>query len=440
MAGPWELFQEAPQEPWANYAPAAAPQKPFTLMDTWPARMARDVYEFARTPIDIGQGKFSPQPETPGVLTEEDVARQRFVQEELRNRAMTGAALLSPINPAVRSGGAAVAGASDLALKRQPPTQKALIATGAKQIDDSANMGVEFQPNVIRDMGAAIESELQQQGFNDKLAPKTFGILSELRTPPDDAVATIGNIQTLRRTLSKAAESIDNTERGAAVRAIRGLDRRLSQVPDESVLAQTSAAAGAGPAVDQAKAAAALYKSGRDNYAAGMRSAEITGKERAAELRAAAANSGLNLDNANRQRIASVLIDDAGTRGYSPKEIAQMERVVRGAPLTNAMRYVGNLFGGGGGLGQAVTGGIGAAAGAGAAGMPGAFVGAATPAAIGAIAKRGANALTSREMKLLDAMIRQRSPLAAQMPQVAPYPTMQDALIRALMLAQQGQQ
>lgn len=192
-----------------------------------------------------------------------------------------------------------------------------------------------------------------------------------------------------------------------------------------------------------AAAAARALADARGNYAAGKRSDKLTGLDEAAELRAAASHSGQNGDNAARQRIASLLLNPKQAAGYSSEELAALEEVVRGTASRNALRFVGNLAGGGGGLGAVVTGGVAGAAGGSIGGPLGAVAGAAIP-AVGFGAKKVANALTSRAVDRADELVRMRSPLYEQMMSDASMsavaPERRAAIVRALMAAQQEQE
>src|SRR5690606_31145109 len=162
-----------------------------------------------------------------------------------------------------------------------------------------------------------------------------------------------------------------------------------------------------------------LFKRGRGNYAAAMRSNDLTGKlDRAntgilerAEVRAQAANSGRNIDNTIRSKVASLLEKPKEVSGFSDPELAALNKVVEGGAGRNTARYIGNLLGGGGGIGQAGIGALGGAGGAAVAGIPGAAVGAIAPAAVGAGAKAIANQLAKRSLNQVDELVRTRSPL-----------------------------
>ncbi|MCW5692565.1 MAG: hypothetical protein KIT48_09380 [Pseudolabrys sp.] len=193
----------------------------------------------------------------------------------------------------------------------------------------------------------------------------------------------------------------------AASQAIRGLDEFIPNVSQKDVLAGTPAAT------------ADLLKRGRGNYAAAMRSNDLTGTlDRAttgilerAESRAQAANSGRNIDNTIRQKVASLLEKPKEVSGFSDKELEALSGVLQGGPARNTARYIGNLLGGGGGVGQAGISALGGGAGAAVGGIPGALIGGVAPAVAGAGSKAIANALAKRSLNNVDELVRMRSPL-----------------------------
>ncbi len=126
-------------------------------------------------------------------------------------------------------------------------------------------------------------------------------------------------------------------------------------------------------------------------------------------MRAAAANSGQNVANTVRQRMADILLKPKEQRGFAPEELQMMEEIVRGSTAGNALRATGNLLGGGGGLGAAVSAAVGGMATAGLGG-----VGAVAP-VIGFAMKQLSNKLTLRQTEKLSELIRSNAPLASSM-------------------------
>lgn len=359
--------------------------------------------------------------------------------DEATGRVLEAASVISPINPAVRAGDRAIPGVARNMQRSKPPvpSRQELLDEATGQYDAVRNSGVDYKPSAVADLAKSLRTELEQDGILNVKggAEGTHQILGMLDTPPRGSVAVqIQHLEAARRAFSEIAQKSPNpTDRGAAQRAVGRISEFIERADPASVVA--GPAAEAGRTIGQA----------RSNYAAGSRSGEITGIEHAADLRAAAANSGQNFGNSERQRVASFLLnrDGRNTRGYTPEEIAQLEGVVRGSKTANALRFGSNVLGGGGGLGMAVTGGLGAAAGAAAGGPAGAGVGAIVGPIAGAGMKAGSNALTRSALRKVDRATRARSALMQERLRNAPMevgPTRRKAaLMRALLLAGQGQ-
>ncbi len=369
MAGPWEQYAaEAPADgPWAQYADHPEVKK-FGLGDTWPAKLAKSVYSAVTLPGDVMSGQTQVDPSNP----------------EFIGRTLDLAAAGTPMVPKTA--------ASLIAPKVGLPTAEELKAAANSGYDTARNMGVDIKPEAVANTAQTLAANLEKDGINAKLAPKTFGIIDELAAPPAGSVATLSNLETARRALGNAAKDFLNpTEQLAAKRAQQHLDDYLGGIPQADVLAG-----------DAAQASKVLSEA-RQNYAASKRSEQINGQVDIAEGNAAAANSGLNIGNSVRQRFNSILKSDKKSSGFTDAEIAQMEKVRDGTALGNTARYAGNLLGGGGGLGSVAS----AAVGAGSLGP----IGAAAP-AVGYALKKLSDASVNRQVRKLDEMTRARAPLA----------------------------
>ncbi|MGV2110156.1 hypothetical protein ACQZ46_02640 [Agrobacterium salinitolerans] len=359
------------------------------------------------------------------------------VSPEAIARSAEFAATVSPMNPAVRAGDLAVPG-----LKRamrpatvEPPTAQALKEAAQEGYESLRNLDARYSSQSISDMATKLENTLYQQGINDKTAPKTIATLRELQKPGEGAFATSSNIETIRRTFGKIGEDFANqTDRNAGKFARGAIDNFLAKPPDGAVLPG---------AEDAAAQAGRVAANARADYAASKRSGRLNDLQDAAELRAAAANSGQNLGNAIRSRAASVLLNPKASSGFTENELAAIRKVAEGTTGANITRYVGNLLGGGGGLGAGFTAtatGLAAAASTGNPYM--AAVGAAAPLA-GAGSKQLSNIMTERALRAVDAATRKRSPLYQQMLRDAPMepvaPVATNGFLRSLLLGAQGE-
>lgn len=388
-----------------------APKKKFGIEDTWPVRLAKGVYNAVTLPGDVSQGNVQ--------MTGAD----GHTNPEVIGRSAELATLASPMSPAARAG-AGWAGAVKT-VDAPAPTREALESAATSGYDKARRLGVEIHPQGVADLGGRIDAALNDLGINGELAPKTFSILKKVSNPPEDSVATVSNLDTLRRSFGHAAGDFSNpTEQLAATRAKQHLADYLAAIPDEDVIR--------GPAAE----VSGLIKGANSNYAAARRSELIAEQLQKADQNAASANSGANVGNAERQKLKQIYQNDRRSAGYSDDELAQMDKIIRGTPLANKTRALGNMLGGGGGLGGAASAAIGGAA---TAHMGG--VGAVAP-VVGYGLKKFSDKLGQKEINLLEEMVRRRSQLGESMPDtmtgsVSPEKA---ALARALMLGAVPQQ
>lgn len=448
MAGPWEKYAAAPapeQGPWTAYAAPAAERpapKPFNVLpfsEDAQGKVSFDInaglpgalIRAVKAPYDAMTGQFDP------------------MSPEGRQRALETALTISPASTALKAGervvpGILTAGKRDV----KPPTAAALKDTSRAQYKAAKDTGAEYPGSSMGELSTNVERSLQEDGILGELAPQTFSILKKLSSPPEDSTISILSLDAARKALNRVAGNYANpTEQEAARRVIERLDDFIQRGGESAPMAGAAPAPGAGAAylpgprgateaTPEARAAE-LIKNARGNAAANFRSDRLTGVEDAAELRSSAANSGRNLGNTLRQRLASLLLDPRKSRGFSKDEVDAIRQVVEGTPASNVTRYAGNLLGGGGGIGQAGIGVLGATAGGAMGGPVGAGLGAALP-LVGATSRAVSNALTARQVRLLDELIRKRSPLFDEMVRGTPLervaPERRAALMRALLL------
>lgn len=262
-------------------------------------------------------------------------------------------------------------------------TELKTAAEGAYKSPEVLNL--EIKPGTMRTYSDNAKLSLNQDGFDDIVAPKTFALLERIQNFPPNATVTGQNLNSLRKTLGKVAGSNDPTERAAASMAIDHLDDFIPKIGRQDVL-------GGDPA-----AAAAKLEEARGNYAAAMQSEKIDKKTVRAQIRADASNSGMNVENAVRQRMADVVLNPKEARGLSSAELQQAQRISEGTKLQNTLRYTGNALGGGGGLGAVIT------------GIPSAGI---AP-AVGFGLKLISNRMTLQQANRLSEAIRMRAPLAS---------------------------
>ncbi len=383
---------------WAAYNPVATPLPEEgwgdKLSQLWPARLAKavahGVYSGVTLPGDVAQGKVQVDPSNP----------------EFIGRTLDLASVASPVTP--RS-------AASLSPAMGAPSADALGTAANNLYKQVENSGVEYTPESVVGLAENIGQKLQEKRLREGRAPETHASLSQMASPPAGAVSTIDDLQYAKQVFGDIVanpQKYSAADRKAAGIAKQHIEGFIGNPDEAAVLAGDAQATG--QALRQAD----------KNYAAKMRSEQITGAQDVAEGNAAAANSGRNIDNAYRQRFNAILKSDKQSVGFSPEEIARMEALRDGSMAANSLRYVGNHLAGVGGQ---------------TAGFLGALYNpylAAVPLA-GHLLKKGADFSTLRQIKSLDEATRMRSALgeeyAATSTMTPAEQLRQSALIKALM-------
>jgi hypothetical protein len=317
------------------------------LMQTWPVKAAQSLYSAATLPGDVATGAANVAPTTLGTWSDEDEAKLQLNNAGLVDRTSALAAVASPASVAARAG----EGAMGVALPRSvtPKVAAPTIPEGLAAATAGYESPIVKEVKIAGSAGPQLADEIQSNLFNElginaHLAKKTYGILDDLKNIPEpkpgdpDPFLTVDNLRTVRRMLGRAAGDIDPTERLAAKSAQQHIDEYLSNLSGDNVISGNP------------NAAAAILKEANGNYSAMKTASDLDVRMTRAQLRAAAANSGMNVGNTIRQRMADILVTPKLARGFNPDELAQMQSIVEGTPMTNATRYAGNVLGGGGGL------------------------------------------------------------------------------------------
>ncbi len=279
-------------------------------------------------------------------------------------------------------------------------------ATGG--YDAVKNSGIEIKPSSMQNFTAKVQADLNADGLNEVLAPRTFQVLDKLGNPQPGATVTPNDFRTLQRALGYAAKSVDPTERLAASRAMDALNTQIENLPASDLARGTPA--------DAAQMSGTI-KEANANYAAYKRAQEFDLRGQKAQNNAAAANSGMNLENNLRTQVRQILNSPKLQRGLDADTLEAFRKFNSGSRAANVLRMVGNALGGGGGWGTVAN----AALGSVLAGPAGAV---AVPTA-GMAMKLAGNARALREFDKLSEMIRANSPLArkaAPVPVSAPNP------------------
>lgn len=291
------------------------------------------------------------------------------------------------------------------------PTVDELKAASRAGYKDPEVAVVQIKPSAVDNLATTIENDLTTQGFRPNNQGQAFGIVNELKGAPGSV--NVADLDSARRALGVVAKEVDSvgmpTANAVAARsAIKRIDDFLPNLQQADLLAG-----------DAAKANSILNEA-RQNWGAAKRAEKVQTLLSNAELNAASANSGGNIQNSIKQAFKPLLKNNAAKAvGYNADELKALNNVVRGTWTGSAARAAGNLLGGGGGLGMLASGAVGYEAG----GAPGAIA--------AGLAGRGLKSVgaksTFNAVRDLDRLLRSRSPAALSLAATLP-PTALQAL------------
>lgn len=282
------------------------------------------------------------------------------------------------------------------AVPKTTPTIQELKAAATAGYQSPEVKELAVKPTTVAGFAQTTKAALNESGFDDTVATGTFRILDKLEKAPEGAVVTGQNIHSLKKTLGNAArevgpDGLPTPNAAAARQAQRALDDLVPNLAEKDVVAGSPAAA------------SQALKTADANYAAAKTAESIDRTVIKAENRAKATNSGMNVANTVRQRLATVMNDPAQFSRFKPDEQEMIRQIVHGTPTANAVRFVAKLLGGGGGLGTVAV--------ATAGGLATGGVGAGLP-LVGIALNALANRMTTNQAAKLSQVIRDRAPLA----------------------------
>ena len=433
-----EVAQDVVEPPTASFLPFSMNAQGETSFDTDAGIIGMAKRAFA-APGDVYTGKLDP------------------TSPEGQSRATEFAGMMTPIGAASRVRGSIFAPKTAYkTVTPKAPTREALQEATTAAYKEVAELDVKYTASAVEKMAKELESALNEKGY---IAPITGGVhdlIKTLKGAPENAYIKMGSLDAFRKVMGKLAGTGDDTTKSAASEAIRVVDdfisaanpaslvdRAASGGQGVSVAGQSFAAADAAANKSLAERASQIILDARSNASAGFRADKIAELKDIMKLRSDSANSGMNLDNTTRSKLVSMLTNSGGkgVRGFNDTEKQAIRQIIEGTPTKNALRRVGNMLGGGGGMGQtlATFGPAGAVGLTG--GGAGSTVAAMVPGMIGALSKAASNRMANKEINQLSELIRSRSQLGNKTmgPQQVYAPGVaQDTMLKALMAQQIG--
>jgi hypothetical protein len=229
-------------------------------------------------------------------------------------------------------------GAADTARMATTSTTAELRAGAQKAYRQAENAGVSFNPTSMEQFGDDLVATLRSEGFDATLHPKANVALQRIQeagrpAAPGAAAAPVSfeDLDILRR-IARGARLSDNADE-------RRIGRMIIEKLDRFALNPPTGAVAAG---DQQTAAAAI-RDARSSWSRMSKSSEIEDLVENAKL--SAQGSGGRMDEALRTQFASLAreIKDGRHPGFTPAEVANIERIAKGESMRFGTRALSAL-------------------------------------------------------------------------------------------------
>lgn len=262
-------------------------------------------------------------------------------EERLRAAADAATPWKNPVGYVLGAGAGALGTVGSRAVKTAPPTLDELAAARDAAYKAVDNSGVRYTPEAFQELQQSIAGAMDKEGFNSGLHGKASAMLQSIgasdRATPGGYAPTLTQLDQLRQQIGRdVASSPDAGERRMG-QIMRGqIDKFIGNATPEQLMG------GANPAE-----ASALIQNARNLNTRVQKLQSLDEFDQAAADRAAVTGSGTNGQNTLRQ---NVLRFRDQTNNLTPEEAAAADRVIQGTKAGNALRKVGKLSPGNGGL------------------------------------------------------------------------------------------
>lgn len=380
----------------AEQMAAEAAQKGYSIPDYSLGGLGRAVSSVGKTVLGALEYATSPLSGAVNAIAGRPIEQVTGIPAEYTNFA---ASLAAPeaIPPAIAAARRAIA-----AGKAAAPDIAALKTSATSLYESPAIKQTSISPQSVEDFYATLPAQLEGSfGTTPDIAGNTFKTIDRYanrskKGPP--APVTVDELRRQREVFGGIAADnlVTNPQETRAAKAVvNKIDDYLANLKQADVVS------------GDAQAASQAIKQANAEYSAAKSAETLDVKQFKAEMRAAAANSGLNVANTLRQRMVDIVTSPKLARQFSKPELSYMERIVYGTPAENLIRGVGNIAGGGGGLLTGAAGGVGylVAGPAGAASVP----------AVGIGLRMLSNRMTVNNVRKLNDLVRSDSPTGRAM-------------------------
>lgn len=268
-------------------------------------------------------------------------------------------------------------------IKEAAPTIDALKTKARevyKQIDD---LGAVVDSGRFNGLVRDLNKSMRQEGFNKRIHPKISAALDEFKLNIDKN-QPVSNIDTLRKVARSAAASTEPDESRLGSKMIEQIDDFMDNIDSSALVGGKSDDVGV------------MYRDARKLWQRARKAEDI---EMAVEK---AKNQASGFENGLRVQFRAILNNKKKLRGFSPDELAAMQKVVRGGGLENAAKAIGKFGFTEGQATSMLMGSLGVAGGA----AVGGSVGAVAVPLVGQVSKNLAQKMTRNNAEMVSRIVR----------------------------------
>lgn len=245
------------------------------------------------------------------------------------------------------TGTAAAALGGEKLRPNQPPTTKELKAQASNAYKAAEAEGVVIKHENFKQTVGDISEALQKEGLDSTLHPKTTAVLNRFQTEAANGDLTLEKAETLRRVASSALDSPDKSDKRLAHIVIDKLDDFIGGLKPGDVRGGVTGDPKLIEALNlptgNAETATTALSKARDLYSRSAKSATIDRLVERAKNATGANYTQAGYETAIRQQFRSLANNDRAMRRFSPDEKAAIQKVVRGGPVENVLRWAGKL-------------------------------------------------------------------------------------------------
>lgn len=211
------------------------------------------------------------------------------------------------------------------------PTFQELKTAARKAYKTAEQAGVVIADNAWQDMVQATRAAMQKEGLNATLHPEAVAALKQLDEMTGNV--TLEQAETARRVVGKYLTSASKRQGGDHSASLtESAQKRIDDLIDNL---------GPGQFVGRdTPTARASLRQARSLWARSRRAATLEDLLERADLKGSRYNQA-GTEKAIRDEFLSLSLSPHRMRGFSDEEKQMIERVVRGGPIANTLRYLG---------------------------------------------------------------------------------------------------